>query len=225
MASFRLRKRIDVGRPKTVVRLSLLGASFVFSALLLLSGEKLASWPHRVLVSSAAIGSLLLYVWDVFLWRLPIIHRANHRPYLEGIWRVTYQPTAESHIPDGGNRGPITGYFVIRQSFWFINIRSYTLASVSDSQTFYWDLREGQTVSKLTFTYENVPKKSESPRSYRHLGTCQLDPTTLSPIRITGSYFTDRYTAGDVMVELIDRTHGYSTFEEAQIYAESKAPE
>ncbi|WP_456080961.1 Cap15 family cyclic dinucleotide receptor domain-containing protein [Microterricola pindariensis] len=165
------------------------------------------------------LAAVLLWLWDAWLWRLPGLQSAAHRPRLDGLWRVTYHPTADSHIPEGGSRGPITGYFVIRQSFWFVTVRSYTKQSTSDSRSFYWDLRPGNDVSTLTFTYENSPKESETHRSMRHFGTSQLDPTSLQPKEIVGRYFTDRYTKGDLSAELISRTTGHASFESAALHA------
>ena len=37
----------------------------------------------------------------------PGVQRLSRRPFLNGIWSASLRPTPDSHIPQGGNRGPI----------------------------------------------------------------------------------------------------------------------
>ncbi len=112
---------------------------------------------------------------------------------------------------------------VIRQSYWSIAIRSYTAESKSDSRAVFWELRPGSDFETPAFIYENLPKESESHRSTRHLGTNRLDPTSASPNEVEGTYFTDRYTKGDMTISLINRTKGYGSFQAAQKAAEKQS--
>ncbi|MGV8883830.1 MAG: hypothetical protein ACOH19_16910 [Rhodoglobus sp.] len=209
-----------MGRPTWLVRFITIAVAGLYPLALFLSGATLLPWINQAFAALPLVAGLLLLLWDSVLWRIPLLQKVAKRPYLAGFWTVIYQPTSESHIPDGGNRGPIPGFIIIRQTFWSVSIRSYTKESKSDSRSFFWELQPGSDFATLTFVYENLPKESESHRSTRHLGTNRLDPTSATPIEVEGSYFTDRYTKGDMTITRIDRSHGYGSFKEAQAAAD-----
>ncbi len=93
------------------------------------------------------------------------------RTRIDGLWRVELVPTDESHIPAGGNRGPIPGFLVISQSYWSVYVRQFTVESASRSRAFFWEHPDGAEAETLTFVYENVPQQQYQHRSQRHLGT------------------------------------------------------
>ena len=211
-----------MGRPTMVARLIAVAIGAIYSGALLLSGVSLAPPIAKALSFLPLLVAAVLWLWDAWLWRVPILHAALHRPRIDGLWRVTYTPTANSRIPEGGSRGPIPGYVVIRQTFWSISICSFTAQSASDSKAFFWERQNGETES-LTYTYENRPRESEIDRSIRHFGTTCLRPTTRIPRFLHGMYFTDRYTKGDIDAELLDRRTGFGSFAEADAFAIERA--
>jgi len=210
-----------VHRPVVVVRLSILSAGLVYSLLLYLSGVELNSWTKRILTLLPAFGAGFLALWDVWLWRLPGVKNLVRRPRLDGLWQVTLTPTDDSHIPQGGNRGPIAAFLIISQSYWSIHVRQYTAESISRSRAFFWEQPNGADTERLTFIYDNDPKQSQRHRSTWHLGSCILDPANRRPLTMSGVYFTDRYTKGDMEILLIDRTKGYGSFGEAERHTTS----
>ncbi|WP_231912116.1 hypothetical protein [Rhodococcus sp. HS-D2] len=148
------------------------------------------------------------------------MHRLTHRPRIDGLWEITLTPTKESRIPEGGNRGPIPGYVVITQSYWALHVRQLTAESGSASKSFFWDQAPGDDVDRLSFLYQNDPRPEHRERSHRHLGSCSLNTTRLLPELIHGTYFTDRYTQGEMELRLVDRTKGYTSFREAADHTE-----
>lgn len=185
-------------RPAALVRFSVLVVGVVYSAVLVLAGVSLDSTFKVLLGFLPAAASGLLFIWDAIAWRMPLLHNLTHRPRIDGLWEVVLRPTAESHIPVGGNRGPITAYMVIRQSYWSLHIRQLTAESGSDSRSFFWERPFGGDVERLVFLYQNDPRAEHRTRSPRHLGTCALETASLTPAAIQGSYFTDRYTQGEM---------------------------
>lgn len=208
-------------RPSSLIRIAVAATALAYTTGLYYSGAQLVTPWSRILSALPLAATVLLWLWDALIWRIPIFLKATKRPYLQGLWAVSYAPTDESHIPEGGNRGPIPGYLQIRQTFWWITVRSYTVESKSDSRSFFWDLRPGNDFATLIFTYENQPRASESHRSTRHLGTTQLDTTAARPRVVEGVYFTDRYTKGDMRISLVDRTLGYASFQEADDHSKA----
>lgn len=208
-----------MNRPTAAVRYAILGVGVVYTVLLFVSGVHLNSWYRYVVAVLPAAGSFILAAWDALAWRLPILALLTHRPRIDGLWRVELTPTGESHIPAGGNRGPIPGFVVIRQSYWSIHVRQFTAESASRSRAYFWENPNGAEAENLVFVYENVPQQQFEQRSQRHLGSCNFDIGNRRPKTITGVYFTDRYTKGDMRLTLVDRSKGHGSFEEALVHA------
>ena len=211
-----------MGRPTALVRLVTLAVSGIYSIVLFGLGFQLPGWWRFVVSFLPTLVVLGLVVWDLWLWRFSFVQGLVRRPDLRGLWRVTLTPHPDSHIPDGGNRGPIAGFLEITQSFWAVHLRLYTDQSSSKSTATSWLPSYETKVDDLTFTYDNTPKVSESPRSMRSAGACNLKPASLRPSEIEGTYFTDRVTKGDMVLKFVDRTSGYPSFAAATKHADAK---
>ncbi|WP_456152181.1 Cap15 family cyclic dinucleotide receptor domain-containing protein [Jiangella alkaliphila] len=155
----------------------------------------------------------------MYLWKLPGVQRLTRRPRIDGLWEVTLKPTDESHIPPEGNRGPLRAYLVVSQSFWTAHVRQVTAESSSRSRAFFWERDGVADVDTLAFVYANEPRSGVEHRSRMHLGTCRIDVVNLKPTDMSGVYFTDRYTKGDMELRLIDRSRGHATFQAAEKHA------
>lgn len=211
-----------MGRPTALARTITLIVSGIYSIVLFVLGFELPGWWRFVVSFLPTLAVLGVVVWDLWLWRVPGVQKLVRRPDLRGLWRVTLTPHPDSHIPDDGNRGPIAGFLEIQQSFWAIHLRLYTDQSSSKSTATTWMPAYESSVDNLTFTYDNIPKMSESHRSMRSAGACNLMPTSLKPEEVEGSYFTDRYTKGDMLLKFVDRETGFSTFASATKFADKK---
>jgi hypothetical protein len=96
-----------LARPSTPVRTAVITVAVVYTILLRLSGLSLDNVAKQVVAALPALAAVALVIWDLWLWRAPGLHRLTHRPRIDGLWLASLEPTAESHIPEGGNRGPI----------------------------------------------------------------------------------------------------------------------
>lgn len=211
-----------MGRPTALARTITLIVSAIYSIVLFTLGFELPSWWRFVVSFLPTLAVLGVVAWDLWIWRLPGMQRLVRRPDLRGLWRVKLTPHTDSHIPEGGNRGPIDAFLEVKQSFWAVHLRLYTDQSASKSTATSWLPAYESSVDNLTFTYDNIPKMSESHRSMRSAGACNLNPTSLKPDEVEGTYFTDRFTKGDMVLRLVDRTTGYPSFTAATNYADSK---
>ena len=127
-------------------------------------------------------------------------------PSADPTWKVDLQPSTQALIPDGGNRGPIHGVIVIEQTFWTTAVQFYTRESGSSSiSTAIVSKTDSRQAKSLLFTYINSARQAHSHRSHQHAGTCRLDVMGTAPSSLSGTYWTDRMTAGDMTLTLVDR--------------------
>jgi hypothetical protein len=183
---------------------------------LLIAGVKVDSSAKHLLSylpSAAAIG---LIIFDNWIWRTPWILKLHARPRLHGLWRVELRP-------DPLSRGPITAYMVVEQSFWSVCLTQLTQESASHSKATAYVRRPGTKQQTLSFTYENEPRREHLPRSPRHVGACELNLSAGSPISLTGTYYTDRFTAGEMSLTLVDRSTKHANFAAAATAAGEEA--
>lgn len=210
-----------MGRPDVAVRITAMFTSIAYGLALYWVGIRIDADVRRALAYLPILAVIGLIAWDLQVWRWPLLHRLTGRPRLDGLWRATLMPTKESHIPSGGNRGPIVAYLAISQTFWRFNATLITKESYSVTRTHYWMSELGHGLEWVSFIYDNSPQRQYQDRSTRHLGTCTLRPGARRPSLMSASYFTDRYTQGDIELELIGRDGAVASF----IEAEAKAPE
>ncbi|MFD0396180.1 hypothetical protein ACFQ3Z_44765 [Streptomyces nogalater] len=134
-------------------------------------------------------------VFDKWAWHWPVIHRFTGRSWVTGTWRVVLVPSPESHIPEGGNRGPITTYMTIEQTFWSLHATLRTKESTSRSSNATISAPENSGTAEIGFLYDNTPRVEHQHRSPRHEGACRIAVTGLRPKAATGHYYTSRFTA------------------------------
>lgn len=206
-------------RPTTLVRVTAFAIAAVYTLLIFLSGLALPDWVKSIVALFPTAAVLALILWDLFLWRLPFVQKFTRRPDLRGLWTVELIPTKDSVIPEGGDRGPIPAFMEIRQTFWSLHARLYSAQSASTSSAASWLPTFETDVDSLTYVYANVPRMSESHRSMRSTGSCTLEPTVLKPTEMLGTYFTDRFTKGDMKCNFVDRSKGHAFFEAATKHA------
>lgn len=189
-----------------VARWTAVGVSAVWAAVLFFTGLDLNDNIRRGLSYLPSIAGLLVVAFDLWLWKVPGVSRVTGRPHLWGTWKVELQPSSQALIPEGGNRGAIAGAMVIEQTFWTTAVQFYTRESGSSSiSAAIVNKTDSKQAKALLFTYSNNARQAHSHRSHQHSGTCRLDVTGTNPRSLSGTYWTDRITAGDMTLTLIDR--------------------
>lgn len=207
-------------RPTGLIRGVVLAVTIIYSLMFFVLGIDLPAWWRYVGAVFPMAAVSLLFVWDLWLWRFPAIIKIVRRPDLRGLWAVTLTPHKDSHIPEGGNWGPVKAYMEFRQTFWTVHLKLYSPQSSSHSIAFNWIKTPENEADSLIYSYAVEPKVSESDLITRNIGAGKLFPSSLKPEEITGLYFTDRPTKGDIKIEFVDRTCGFPSFEKADEYAQ-----
>jgi hypothetical protein len=159
--------------------------------------------------------SLAVVAFDKWLWRLPGIHRLVGRPRLDGTWKASIQPTPESRIPAGGNRGPINAYVMIEQTYWSISVTLMTPESISHSRGAAFSKIADGGRHYLSFVYSNRPRQEHAHRSPPHTGAVEWGVSGKEPQEISGHYWTDRLTTGDMYLRFVSRVSDHETFRAA----------
>lgn len=206
---------------KNLVRGTAVAVGLVYSAILFLSGIDLDTLAKQVVALIPSIAPLAVVAYDKWVWRWGFVQKLNHRPRVDGLWKATLTPDTDSHIPSEVPRGDIEVYIVIEQSYWTISVTQFSKESRSYSRTSTF-LKHGESNHmSLSFLYDNVPRQEHRRRSPRHVGACEFSTPQGTPTRLEGHYFTDRFTQGEMTLELVDRSTNFADFQGARDYAES----
>ena len=205
--------------PQNWVRWSVVLTGAAYAGVLYVAGVHVQSGVKYALAYLPTAAALLVVLFDKWLWHLPVVRATHGRPWIHGLWRAELQPDGASHIPEGGNRGPITAYVVVEQSYWSVFVTQFTAESVSESMAATYMRNPDTRRQLLSFTYDNRPGRKHVVRSPRHVGTCELSVVGAVPKAVRGTYFTDRFTAGEMRLDFVDRTTSYSDFGAADDHA------
>jgi SMODS-associating 2TM, beta-strand rich effector domain len=95
---------------------------------------------------------------------------------------------------------------VFRQRFWATSFRLLTAESESSPATATL-LPADDGVCEFCGVYRNEPDQRHRPRSAIHYGTLTMRIPSGGPDRLSGSYWIDRRTTGDIMVRRIGDKH------------------
>ncbi len=155
---------------------------------------------------------ILFEIFRRWIWRWKIFRKwLVVFPDLQGTWKGTLQ-TTWVNPKTGKVPGPIPLTIVIRQSFDDISCVMYTSESSSTSIMSLLDETGNNEVWSLSYLYTNKPNVSVRERSIVHDGTAVLRFVNKPEKILTGEYWTNRFTTGDIMIKFIS-----SDLEETQI--------
>jgi hypothetical protein len=203
-----------MAKPTRTVRVTVTAVSAIYAVVLYASGIRLQHDARQLLAYLPSVSGILVVIFDSWAWKWPAIHNLTGRPRIDGTWIATLRPRQDSHIPAGGNRKPIQAAIIIDQTYWSLGITLLTRESASYSTAAslrrHGDSRNRRTA---TYTYANEPAQEHRPRSQPHVGAAQLHVSGRRPAQVTGMYWTDRFTAGDLDLRLLDRRTDYPTLE------------
>jgi hypothetical protein len=197
-----------VSAPSRPVRYAVTATSAVYALALYAAGFRFDDGTRQVLAYLPVLAVFGVIAFDLWVWKWPGIHRLAQRPRIDGAWRATLTPHENSHIPDGGNRGPIEAAVLVEQTYWSVSVTLLTAESRSISTSAAIHNRTRQQ-SVLMYTYGNEPEQQHRPRSQPHTGASHFDIAGRDPREMTGSYWTARLTVGDMRLTLVDRKTNY----------------
>ncbi|MBE0614866.1 MAG: hypothetical protein IH604_14445 [Burkholderiales bacterium] len=163
--------------------------------------------------------TIVLYVvmaFDLWVWKLPFLRGwFVKRPVIDGTWKVEIRslwkdPATGAGIP------PVEGYMVVRQTFSTLSMRLLTAESHSElvGTEIVFSMDGLYCVSGV---YRNEPRLQVREKSPMHYGAVWLRVVGEPTQKITGHYWTDRQTIGEM--DLTDRHVGrFQDFESAKAH-------
>jgi len=161
----------------------------------LTSGQFSLGW-LRFFSAAVLAATLVLALWDVWIWRLSVIQRI---PGVPRCVRGTWQGTLTSFWVDpatGASPPPKTVYLVVHQTATLVNVKLLTDESKSTSTLAA--VSAVDTAWTLTYLYLNRPDMQAEHRSRMHHGSTVLDVSGSPATRLRGRYWTDRDSKGQL---------------------------
>ena len=148
---------------------------------------------------STVVGALLLLLvaFDLWAWRFRFLQGwFVPRPDLRGTWRVELQSDWKDPATDKVV-GPIVAYLVVRQTFSTLSVRMLTAESASELVAA--DINKAvDGTYRLAAVYRNEPKLAVRDRSPIHYGAIVLDVQGDPVAGLSGHYWTDRNSRGEI---------------------------
>jgi len=150
----------------------------------------------RFFSAAVLVATIVLGIWDRWLWGLPLIQRLSRVPRdVRGTWRGTLTSFWEDPVTRA-RPGPTTVFLVIRQSASQVTV--VLLTEESSSRSSLASLSDEGTGASLTYMYLNRPDSRVEHRSRMHNGSAFLEISGRPATRIRGRYWTDRDSRGEL---------------------------
>ncbi|MBI4305606.1 MAG: hypothetical protein HY678_04740 [Chloroflexi bacterium] len=195
----------------------LLVAAVVWGGLLIVDGVVVSIEWLRHLPIVTGVLLLLLAAFDVLLWRVPVLHPwFVRRPVVHGTWRVSIRSTWTD--PNSGQQiAPIEGFMSIWQTFSRLSLRLMTDESRSEFLGAEI-LRSEDGTYRIVGVYRNEPRVSVRHRSPIHNGGLAMQVLGAPPSCLEGHYWTDRGSAGELVLSDRRRKLVHSMAEARALY-------
>src|SRR5438093_1731750 len=148
---------------------------------------------------AAAVVVAAFEVFDRWAWRLGPIPQLIGIPDLRGTWTGELRTTWTDKEP-GKPLEPIEVYLVVRQTYSRIRTALLTKESKSTSLVSSLDC-ERDTMPTIQWTYRNIPALLLQSKSRIHHGAVMMDIHGTPARRLTGFYWTDRDSKGELTFE------------------------
>jgi hypothetical protein len=174
-------------------------AAIVWTAWFSIQGTPLHLSDLKPFSVTAAVIVAVFEAFDRWAWRLGPLPRLIGIPDLRGTWTGQLRSTFVDK-ETGKSIEPIEVYLVVRQTYSRIRTALLTKESKSTSLVSSLDCQR-DTTPTIQWTYRNIPALLLQSRSRIHHGAVMMDIHGSPARRLTGFYWTDRDTKGELTFE------------------------
>lgn len=156
--------------------------------------------PLSAVVSALAV---FLLVFDKWVWAWPLVRLVAKRPDLRGTWKAELRSSWRDPDTKAPEK-PILAYVVVRQTASSVHVRLMTQDSRSISVAASL-LPEADGAYVLSSIYRNEPRLSKRRESPIHHGGLVLRLSGAPAQRMSGHYWTDRKSDGEIDLKRLSR--------------------
>ena len=181
---------------RTIVQAVTATVVLVFAIGIWATGGAVSPTWLRFYSAAVLLATLLLGVWEHWLWRLPLSQRIASVPRdIRGTWKGKLESLWKD--PATGESPPAkSAYLVVRQSASQVVVR--LLTEESSSQSTLAKVAKDDASSTLAYVYLNRPDIRVEHRSRMHNGSAFLEISGKPASRLRGRYWTDRDSRGEL---------------------------
>ena len=189
----------------------------VCGAILLFRLPELHAHPLKVIWQSAStaltVPPLLLWVLSKVEWKHPRIAKLMGKRMVHGLWWGELK--SEFKASDNADPlPPIPIAFVIKQSYFFLTIQSYTPSVPAESTMERMVVQPRNSVGQLQYVFEMRRLQDAEDKITVGYGDLRL---TSSDTRLEGYYWTNSPTRGHISLDLLTRDFsGIDSFADAE---------
>jgi hypothetical protein len=168
----------------------------VFAVGIWLTGETVNPAWLRFFSAAVAVATIVLAVWDRWLWGLTLAQRIPRVPRdVRGTWKGTL--TSLWIDPTTGKQpDPKPVFLIVRQSASHLTV--VLLTNESSSRSSLASLSDDGATASLAYMYLNRPDTRVEHRSRMHNGSAFLTIAGRPATRLRGRYWTDRDSKGEM---------------------------
>jgi hypothetical protein len=163
------------------------------------------------LSSVVTVLSVALLIFDKWAWSWPGLHLLTRHPDLRGTWAGTI--TSSWVDPETATvKAPIVCFLIVKQTYTGLHLRLMTSESTSVSLATTL-VEEADGAWSVNGIYRNEPRLSVREHSPIHQGGLVLRLGGPPPDTMSGHYWTDRATRGEMQLVRVSRESAddYST--------------
>lgn len=180
----------------TQVKVAIGIAAAVWFVIAILTHQTTSTTALRTISIAGSAATIIFLLYDRYIWKWPIVRMFTGKPVITGTWRGTVR---SDYLAPGKSRPlpPIAAVIRIEQTDSKVYVTLFTSESQSVSELGRV-VKEPDGRWRIIWQYVNSPRPPVRHRSNVHQGVCDVYISGKHGEALTGQYYTNRKTVGEV---------------------------